>query len=81
VAATLPDLQSGALVDVTMTLQERLDTLWLPPQAVNTFSNRTFVVLQTPEGERVQDVVVGLETDDRVEILSGVQEGDIVVQQ
>jgi len=81
VAATLPNTPQGALIDVTMTLQKSLDTLWLPPQAINTFGNRTFVVLQTPEGERVRDVVVGLETDDRVEITSGVEEGDVVVQQ
>lgn len=81
VAATLPQLVSGALIDVTMTLSESIDTLWLPPEAVNVFNNRTFVVLQTPEGERVQDVTIGLETDERVEVLSGVEEGDVVVQQ
>ncbi len=81
VAATLPELQSGALIDVTMVLDESLDTLWLPPQAINEFGNRTFVVLQTPEGERVRDVVIGLRTDERVEITEGVVEGDVVVQQ
>ncbi|QPC83999.1 HlyD family efflux transporter periplasmic adaptor subunit [Phototrophicus methaneseepsis] len=81
VAATLPELVSGSLVNITMTLSESMDTLWLPPQALNVFGNRTFVVLQTEEGERVQDVTVGLETDDRVEILSGVEEGDVIVQQ
>ncbi|MEL6528019.1 MAG: HlyD family efflux transporter periplasmic adaptor subunit [Chloroflexota bacterium] len=81
VAATLPDLQSGSLIDVTMTLSESLDTLWLPPAAINIFNNRTFVVILTDEGERVQDVTIGLETDERVEILSGVVEGDVVVQQ
>lgn len=81
VAATLPDLVSGSLIDVTMTLSESLDTLWLPPEAINIFNSRTFVVVLTDEGERVQDVTIGLETDDRVEILSGVEAGDVVVQQ
>jgi len=81
VAASLPELQSGALIDVTMILDESIDTLWLPPQAINEFGNRTFVVLQTPEGERVRDVTLGLQTDERVEITEGVEEGDIVVQQ
>jgi multidrug efflux pump subunit AcrA (membrane-fusion protein) len=81
VAATLPNSPQGALIDVTMILRESLDTLWLPPQAINEFGSRTFVVLQTPEGERVRDVVIGLETDERVEILSGVVEGDVIVQQ
>ncbi len=81
VAATLPELQSGALTDVTMILDESLNTLWLPPAAINEFGNRTFVVLQTDEGERVRDVVLGLQTDERVEVTEGVEEGDIVVQQ
>jgi biotin carboxyl carrier protein len=81
VAASLPELQQGALVEVEMTLRESLNTLRLPPQAINDFGNRTCVVLQTPDGERVRDVEIGLQTDDRVEIESGLQEGDIVVQQ
>ncbi|MDQ7036147.1 MAG: HlyD family efflux transporter periplasmic adaptor subunit [Anaerolineae bacterium] len=81
VAATLPELQQGALVEAEMTLRESLNTLWLPPQAVNEFGNRTFVVVQTDDGERVRDVEIGLQTDDRVEIESGLEEGDIIVQQ
>lgn len=81
VAASLSELQSGALTDVTMILDESLDTLWLPPAAINEFGNRTFVVLQTDEGERVRDVVLGLQTDERVEVTDGVVEGDIIVQQ
>lgn len=81
VAATLPNTISGALIDITMTLSEQVDVLFLPPEAINTFGNRTFVVILTDEGERVQDVTVGLETDERVEILTGVNEGDVVVQQ
>jgi HlyD family secretion protein len=81
VAATMPDTPQGALVDITMVLEESLDTLWLPEQAINIFGNRTFVVLQTETGEEVRDVVLGLETDERIEILSGVEEGDVIVQQ
>jgi len=81
VAATLPEIQSGALVTVTMVLAESIDTLWLPPQAINEFgSNRTFVIVQTDAGESVRDVVIGLQTDERVEILEGVEEGDIILQ-
>lgn len=79
VAATLPDTPEGALLNVTMVLNESLDTLWLPVAAIGTFGDRTYVVLQTPEGERVRDVVLGLQTDERVEILSGVEEGDVVL--
>ncbi|MGB1285286.1 MAG: efflux RND transporter periplasmic adaptor subunit, partial [Aggregatilineales bacterium] len=75
VAAIFDEVQSGQLIEVEMVLEDAQDVLWLPPAAINTFQNRTFVVLQTPEGERVQDVEVGLQTDDRVEIRSGLNEG------
>jgi hypothetical protein len=61
-----------------MALQVRENVLWLPPAAIRTFQNRTFVVLQTPDGPRTVDVQIGLQTDERVEIVSGVEEGDIV---
>jgi hypothetical protein len=81
VAASLEDLNlaTGQLVEVQMPLQVRQNVLWLPPVAVRTFQNRTFVVLQTPDGPRSVDVEIGLRTTDRVEIKSGVKEGDVVV--
>jgi hypothetical protein len=79
VAASLENLALGQLVQITMPLQVRDNVLWLPPAAIRTFQSRTFVVIQTPEGERVADVTLGLQTTDRVEIQSGVQEGDVIV--
>ena len=80
VAASLEDVATlGQLIEVEMPLQTREDVLWLLPAAIRTFQNRTFVVIQTPDGERVMDVELGLQTDDQIEILSGVQEGDVVV--
>ncbi len=79
IAATLKGVQTSQLVEVKMPLEIRSQVLWLPPAAVRTFQNRTFVVLQTPDGQKVADVTLGLRTDDRIEIQSGVNEGDIVV--
>ena len=79
IAASLEYLSLGQLVEVSMPLQTRENVLWLPPAAIRTFQNRTFVVLETPDGQRVSDVELGLETDERVEILSGVQARDVVV--
>jgi multidrug efflux pump subunit AcrA (membrane-fusion protein) len=78
IAASLGDIPQGTIIQVTMPLQVRENTLWLPPAAIRTFQNRTFVVLETPDGPRSIDVQIGLQTDDRVEILAGVEEGDVV---
>jgi multidrug resistance efflux pump len=81
VAATLADVQNGQLIEVSMPLEVKENVLWLPPAAINEFQDRTYVVILTDEGERVKDVEIGLQTDERVEITSGVEEGDVVVQQ
>jgi HlyD family secretion protein len=79
VAASLENVITGQLIEIMMPLQVRKNVLWLPPAAVRTFQNRTFVVIQTPGGQRVADVEVGLRTPDRVEIKSGVNDGDVVI--
>lgn len=71
-------VQAGQVIEVFMPLQTRTNVLWLPPAAIRTFQNRTFVVLQTPDGPRAVNVELGLRTDERVEIISGVNEGDVV---
>ncbi len=79
IVASLSRIGDNQLVQVQMPLQVAEDVLWLPPGVIRTFQNRTFVVLQTPDGERAVDVQLGLQTDDRVEIVSGVSEGDVVI--
>lgn len=79
VAAVFDEASLGQLIQVEMPLNVRENVLWLPPAAVRTFQNRTFVVVQTTDGPRSIDVVIGLRTDDRVEIKQGLTEGQIVV--
>lgn len=79
VAASLVGVADNQLIEVQMPLEVREDVLWLPPSVLRTFQNRTFVVLDTPDGPRTVDVQLGLQTDERVEIVSGVSEGDVVI--
>lgn len=80
VAASLPDdIPENQLIEVELPLDVRENVLWLPPSVIRTFQNRTFVVLDTPDGPRTVDVTLGLQTDERVEIASGVEEGDVVI--
>jgi multidrug efflux pump subunit AcrA (membrane-fusion protein) len=83
VAASMEDfkLRTDTAIEVKMPLQIARNVLWLPPAAIRTFQNRTFVIVQTPQGQREQDITLGLVPADgsRDEIKSGVQEGDVVV--
>ena len=61
-------------------LEEKLDALWLPPAAVRTFQGRNFVVVQDEDGsQRRVDVRLGIESEERVEILEGLERGQTVV--
>ena len=79
IAASLENVATDQLIEVQMPLQVSQNVLWLPPSVVRTFQNRTFVVVQTADGPRSFDVTLGLQTTDRVEIKSGINEGDVVI--
>jgi HlyD family secretion protein len=70
---------TGDLVNITIVLEHKNNVLWLPPQAIRNFEGRTFVIVQDGEGQRRVDVKVGIEAEDRVEILDGLTEGQTVV--
>ena len=72
-------LEKGALVRVTVTLQEKDDVLWLPPEAIRTFQGKDFVLVLAGEGQQRVPVKIGIKGEDRVEILSGLEEGQVVV--
>jgi multidrug efflux pump subunit AcrA (membrane-fusion protein) len=71
--------KTGDSVMLTIILEQKEGALWLPPQAVRDFDGRRFVIVQDPGGQRRVDVIVGIESDERVEILEGLNEGDVVI--
>jgi len=66
-------------VNVTIPLQNQIDVLWLPPQAIRTFEGRKFVVVRDGDVDQRVDVKLGLQNQDRVEVTEGLTEGQIVV--
>jgi len=72
-------LEVGDLMRVTVILEQKDNVLWLPPQAIRTFEGRKFVVIQDGEYQARVDVKIGIESEDRVEILEGLEEGQIVI--
>ena len=77
----LSELKLGDLARVTIVLEEKDNALWLPPAAISTYRGRKFVIVQEEDRQRRVDVTVGIESDDRVEILTGLEEGQIVIGQ
>ena len=69
----------GDLVDVTVIVVKKTNVLWLPPQAIRTFGGRKFVVVQDGDVQHRVDVKLGVVGEDRVEILEGLDEGQVVV--
>jgi len=74
-------LTPGAVAKIRVVLEHKENVLWLPPEAVRAFEGRRFVVVREGDRERRVTVKVGIETEDRVEILEGVKQGDLVVGQ
>ena len=72
-------VELGELATVIISLERKDDVLWLPPEAVRTFQGRDFVVVQDGDTQRRVVVRLGLETQDQIEILEGVEEGQVVI--
>ncbi len=72
-------MRVGDRVRITVELERAVNALWLPPQAVRTFEGRNFVVIQEDGGQRRLDVTIGIRSTERLEILDGLSEGQIVI--
>ncbi|MEZ4726578.1 MAG: HlyD family efflux transporter periplasmic adaptor subunit [Caldilineaceae bacterium] len=73
-------LRVGGAVEVYAEVQRQDNVLWLPPQALREVGNQFYAFVQSGETEREVLVQVGLRTDERVEIIAGLLENEIVVR-
>jgi len=74
------DMTLGELATVSIVLQEKDNVLWLPPAAIRSYQGRDFVVVQLADGSQKRvDVLLGISTDERVEIAAGLEEGQTIV--
>ena len=71
--------QSGDKVTVQLVLASKTDILWLPPDAIRSAGGRTFVIVNSDSGPKRVDIEIGLQTRDMIEIVSGLEEGQVVV--
>jgi HlyD family secretion protein len=73
------ELTLGELAAVTVELAQRENVLWIPPAGLRTFQGLDFAIIQDGELQRRVDVRLGLRSPERVEILDGLEEGQLVV--
>ena len=74
------DLKPNMYADVTIYAKPKRETLTIPREALIRTGNEKRVVVALGEGKFIpMPVSIGMETDDRVEVLSGLAEGDEVV--
>jgi RND family efflux transporter MFP subunit len=73
------DLPLNANMTVTVVLERRDTVLWLPIDAIRIFERRQFVVIQDGAVQRRIDIVTGVEGEERIEIIEGLTEGQIVI--
>ncbi len=67
------------MVKVRVIVKERHAVLWLPPEAIRVYEGRRFVIVRDGEERRRVDVKLGVIGKERVEILEGLEEGQIVI--
>lgn len=73
------NLALGELATVVIVLEEKEDVLWLPPAAIRTFQGRLFVLIEEADSQRRADVRLGIESETRVEVLEGVEAGQVII--
>lgn len=73
------NLKYGNLIDFTITVSERKDTMVVPKRGVKTFMTRSYVIVMEDERKREIDVEVGVQNDFDTEIVSGLQEGQMII--
>jgi RND family efflux transporter MFP subunit len=81
IEVTNQDLQlvPGMYANVTLKLEKHAGVLSIPIEAVNIGKNPTVLVVNHNNEIEERTITTGVETPDKYEVLSGVQEGDLVV--
>jgi multidrug efflux pump subunit AcrA (membrane-fusion protein) len=74
-------IETGDLVKVIVTLEQKDNALYLPPASIRTFGGRKFVVIDEGGVQKRVDVTIGIESAERVEIKDGVQENQVIIGQ
>lgn len=69
----------GDTGQIQIALGRKHDVLTLPPSAVHITRDRTYVIVPSGDNTRRVDVVTGIVTESQIEIVSGLKQGDTVI--
>ncbi|MFV9507158.1 MAG: biotin/lipoyl-binding protein [Oscillochloridaceae bacterium umkhey_bin13] len=72
-------LEVGDQAQVTAILNVIDNALWLPPQAIRITRDRAFVIIDNNGEDLRVEIQTGIITEERIEILGGVKEGDVIL--
>jgi multidrug efflux pump subunit AcrA (membrane-fusion protein) len=72
-------LLPGENAYLSVVLKNETGVLWLPPNAIRTFMGRNFVVMRDGGVEKRVDVELGTTTSDKIVVLQGLNEGQVVI--
>jgi hypothetical protein len=65
---------------ISITLGEKKDVLYVPASAVTTVNGKVIVYYEDEDGVRnIKEVETGLEANGKIEIVSGLSEGDVII--
>lgn len=71
----------GDKLTTQIILASKSGVLWLPPDAVRQAGGRTFVIITSASGPKRIDIEIGLKTREMIEVVSGLDEGQVVIGQ
>ena len=70
----------GDTVSISLLLERKEDIIVLPMRYISTYSSRRYVRVLNDEGvPEERDVKLGIQSNNEVEIVSGLEEGDVIV--
>jgi RND family efflux transporter MFP subunit len=74
-------LRPGMFVKADIVIQKRMDAIRIPKKLLQTRNNKTVIFVVEEQVAKMKEVTTGLEDDTYVEILSGLNVGDRIVNQ
>lgn len=75
------ELQAGATATILVSTQSKANVLWLPPAAIRTYQGESYVLVQEGDVVRRVNIILGLQTPERFEIVTGLEVGQKVIGQ